>query len=83
MQILGMIKEFFVSKIPKNITMLVDVDENTNLEILAKDLKQNGIKIVFVYSGVNSKKLEILKQKFEYASFVKREMLPDEMLKLI
>ena len=83
MQILGMIKEFFVSKIPKNITMLVDVDENTNLEILAKDLKQNGIKIVFVYSGVNSKKLEILKQKFEYASFVKREMLSDEMLKLI
>ncbi len=82
MQILGIIKEFFTSKIPKNITMLIDVDENTNLDILDKKLKENGIKIVFVYS-VNSQKLEILKQRFEYASFIKRETLSEEMLKLI
>ena len=82
MQILRIIKEFFMSKIPKNITMLVDVDKNTNIDILDNKLKESGIKIVFVYSE-NSKKLEILKKRFEYASFIKREMLSEEMLKLI
>ena len=83
MQILGIIKEFFISKIPKNITMVVDLNENTNVEILDKELKQKGIKLVFVYSGISYKTLEMLKQKFEYASFVEREMLSEEMLKLI
>ena len=83
MQILGKIKEFFISKIPKNATMLVDVDEDANIEILSKELKQNGIKLVFVYSDKSSKKLEILKRKFEYASFIERKMLLEEMLKLI
>ena len=83
MQILGIIKEFFISKIPKNATMLVDVDEDANIEILSKELKQNGIKLVFVYSDKSSKKLEILKRKFEYASFIERKMLSEEMLKLI
>ena len=82
MQILGLIKEFFVSKIPRNMTVVVGIDENTNLEALNRDFGKD-VKVVFVYSDVNSKKLEILKRKFEYASFVKREKLSDEMLKLI
>lgn len=83
MQILGIIKDFFISKIPKNVTMVVDVDENINIDLLDKKLMQNGIKLVFVYSDENFKMLEILRRKFEYASFIERETLSEDILKLI
>lgn len=83
MQILSMIKDFCITKIPRNVTMVVGIDESTNIEVLEREICRRGTKIVFVYGEVNAKKLEILKRKFEYASFVKREKLSDEMLKLI
>ena len=83
MQILGMIKDFCISRIPKDMTMVVGVDENTNLDFPDKELKQKGVKLVFVYSGINAKQLEILKRRFEYASFVKRETLSEDVLEII
>lgn len=82
MQILGIIKDFFIAKIPKNITMVIGVDENTDIGTLGRDITK-GVKVVFVYSDETSEKLKFLKRKFEYASFVKREKLSDEVLKLI
>lgn len=81
MQILSIIKNFFISKIPENVTMIADAD--SNIDILAENIRNSGLKVVFVYSTADSKKLEILQQKFEYASFIKREALSEEMQKLI
>lgn len=82
-QILEIIKGFCLSKIQEDITMVVDVNDDTNVETLNKELEKKSMKLVFVYSGVNAKKLEVLKRKFEYASFIKREDLSLDMQKLL
>lgn len=82
-QFMALIRDMFFSKMPQNCAVVVNVDENTDVRLLASELDRKYTKIVFVYDNINEKKLEILEKSFQYASFVMRDKLTDEILRLI
>ena len=82
-QLLALIWEMFFARVPSDCTVVVNVDENTDLKLLSSGLKRQNAKIVFVYENMSEKQLEILEKNFTFANFIMREKLTDEILKLI
>lgn len=61
----------------KNVTMVVKINEETDLRMLCISLKKTKNAVLFVYENVDEEKLEILKERFEFAMFVPKENLKE------
>lgn len=83
LQLMVLLWEMFFSKIPSNAALIVKVDENTDFSALWPELKYRKTNVVFVYDDICEKTLEILEKDFEFAQFVSKDSLANELLRII
>lgn len=82
-QLLALLWEMFFATPKEKCVVVVSINESTDVNVLWAEFKMKDAKIIFVYDGIDEKKLEILKKDFEFASFVTRDNLSNEIIKLI
>lgn len=61
----------------KNATLIVKVNEETDLRMLCLKLKKQKNAVLFLYENIDDEDLEMLKRHFEYAEFIPRENLKE------
>ncbi|MBQ2897230.1 MAG: hypothetical protein IJE46_02785 [Clostridia bacterium] len=83
MQLMALLWEMFFSKIPSDAALIVKVDENTDFKVLCSELKNQKANVVFVYDDINEKKLKILEKNFEFARFISKDSLTNELSRII
>lgn len=83
LQLMMLLWDMFFSKLPDSAALIVKVDENTDFKMLWSELKYQKANVVFVYDDICEKTLKILERDFEFAQFVSKESLANELLRII
>ena len=83
LQLMVLLWEMFFSKMPTAAALIVKVDENTDFKMLWSEVKHQKANVVFVYDDICEKTLKILEKDFEFAQFVSKESLANELLRII
>ncbi len=83
LQVLALLWDIVFYADPQNATLVVKIDEETDLKMLCLRLKKQKASIVFLHENISEEKLEILRNHFEFAGFVSKENSAEELLDFI